>query len=266
LSDDDYLLPGFFESAAAALSDDVAAGLYAGSTLEFDESGALRYAPVLSWPREGRFSSDEAVLNMLDNRHPTWTGVIFRTASLRDVGGLDRAASQALDLDAELRVAAAAPILISFAPSAVYTVHESRVSAAQTAAVTPAFERIIANLERAPSLSPPVRDAAIKRLGHQLRMKLLEICVKAQVRGDRETARGAAITLRDRYRSPVLGRVLEYGVWTCSHFAPAQSLLEWIETTRQKQRAAHARQQAQRVKVWTQPVSADGSTMSPGSG
>ncbi|MBV8171289.1 MAG: glycosyltransferase family 2 protein [Candidatus Eremiobacteraeota bacterium] len=255
LSDDDYLLPGFFELAAAALDADKEAGLYAGSTLEFDVNGELRYAPVLAWPRTGRYRPDEAVLNMLDNRHPTWTGVVFRAASLRAAGGLDRAASEALDLDAELRVAAAGPIIVSFEPAAVYTVHPARVSAEQTAAVIPSYERIITHLEEANALTPAVRREAGFRLRRQLRMKLLEISVKAQVRGDSAAAQRAAHLLRTRHGWPFLGGALAWGLWVCSRFAPAQALLARLETLRLRLRAAKARRQAQRAAM-TSPGSA----------
>jgi len=249
LSDDDYLLPGFFEAAINALSADPTAGLFAGSTLELDQAGALRYAPLLSWPREGTYASSDAVLWMLGNRHPTWTGVVFRTPALQAAGGLDRGASAALDADAELRVAARSPIVVSFAPSAVYTAHADRVSGAETAAVIPSMERIIANMQQVSTLPADVKKKVVTRLQRQLRWKLLEISVKAQVRGDDAAARGAASLLRERYGPRWLGVVVGWALWVCAHVPPAQGLLTWLEARRLEARAAHARRQVAALRA-----------------
>jgi hypothetical protein len=243
LSDDDYLLPGFFETAVNALAANPAAGLFAGSTLELDEAGALRYAPLLSWPREGTYASGDAVLWMLGNRHPTWTGVVFRTAALQAAGGLDRGASATLDADAELRVAARSPIVVSFAPCAVYTAHAQRVSGAETAAVIPSLEHMIANIQQVMTLPEDVKERAVAGLQRQLRWKLLEISVKAQVRGNQADARAAASLLRERYGPRWLGAFVGWGLWVCAHVPPAQWLLTWVEHRRVEARAGRARRQ-----------------------
>lgn len=241
LSDDDRLLPEFYAAAVAALATRPQAGMFAGSTLEFDESGLLQYAPLLWWPRQGVYEPAEAVLRMLGNRHPTWTGIVFRTQTLRDAGGLDPVASATLDLDAELRVAARAPIVVSFVPCAVYVSHAGSVSAGETAAVIPGYERIIANIATAPGLPLAVKKRACARLQRQLRAKLLEISVKAQVRRDPSAARAAALLLRDRYGPRWLGAALMLMSASCRRVPLIQRLLEWLEARRLRVRAATAR-------------------------
>jgi len=246
LSDDDYLLPGFFELAVAALSEHPDAGLFAGSTLEVDESGYVRYAPLAFWPREGVYEPADAVLQMLDNRHPTWTGVIFRTSALRAAGGLDRGASAALDFDAELRVAIRFPIVVSFAPCAAYVSHAASVSAGESAALIPSYEHISATLAAAETLPAGVRRAAVARFARQLRLKLVEIGVKAQMRGDAQAARGAATLLRDTYGSGLLGAALGALNWTCARVPAARPALRWLEGRRIATRARRARRFARR--------------------
>jgi GT2 family glycosyltransferase len=240
LSDDDRLLPDFYANALRELERYAQAGLFSGSTLELDAADRVQYAPLAWWPREGLYEPAESVVRMLGNRHPTWTGIVFRTDALRAAGGLDRAASMALDLDAELRVAARYPIVISFAPSAIYAPHVGSVSAAETPAVIPSYERIIANIEAIGSLPQTVRERAATQLQRQLRMKLVEIAVKAQVRRDPATAEAAARLLRDRYGPRWLGASLALMQWTCAHVPGAQSLLEMVEARRLRVRAARA--------------------------
>jgi glycosyltransferase involved in cell wall biosynthesis len=239
LSDDDRLLPGFFAAAMRELVRHPEAGLFAGSTLELDASESVRYAPLALWPREGLYEPAEALLRMLGNRHPTWTGIVFRSDALTRSGGLDRAASMALDLDAELRVAARYPIVVSFAPCAIYAPHGGSFSAGETPAVIPAYERIIANIEAVETLPAAVRRRAVERLRRQLRVKLVEIAVKAQLRGDRGVASDAVAVLNAQG-----GRWLSLGLtWldrVCARVPVARRALAWLDSTRLKVRAARA--------------------------
>lgn len=240
LSDDDYLLPGFLTHALRELERHPQAGLFAGSTLEVDAADRVQYAPLAWWPREGLYEPAESVWRMLGNRHPTWTGIVFRSDALRAAGGLDRAASMALDLDAELRVAARSPIVISFAPSAIYAPHGGSISAAETPAVIPAYERIIANVEAVDALPATVRRRAVERLQGQLRMKLVEIGVKAQVRGDRALATDAAAVLKSKDGSFWLSLGLTCLNWACSRVPLVRQGLARLESARLSLRAARA--------------------------
>jgi cellulose synthase/poly-beta-1,6-N-acetylglucosamine synthase-like glycosyltransferase len=240
LSDDDRLLPDFFTSALRELERYPQAGLFAGSTLELDAADRVQYAPLAWWPREGLYEPAESVVRMLGNRHPTWTGIVFRSDALRAAGGLDRAASMALDLDAELRVAARYPIVISFAPSAIYAPHVGSVSAVETPAVIPSYERIIANIEAIESLPQTVRERAATQLQRQLRMKLVEIAVKAQLHGDPAVALESATLLRSKHGPWWLGFGTMSMVRICSRVSLARRALGWLDSTRRRGRAARA--------------------------
>ena len=75
LSDDDYLLPGFYQRALAALAENPEAMFWVGETLCVDERGAIWDARVNSWSREGVFNPPEGLMAMMHGRAPTWTGV-----------------------------------------------------------------------------------------------------------------------------------------------------------------------------------------------
>ena len=64
LSDDDYLLPGFYQHALVALESCASAIFWAGITLNVDEGGRLWDARVARWPREGIFQPPGGALAM----------------------------------------------------------------------------------------------------------------------------------------------------------------------------------------------------------
>jgi hypothetical protein len=109
--------------------------------------------------------------------------------------------------------------------------------------VIPSYERMLANVGAVATLPAGVKARFAARLQRQLRLKLVEISVKAQVREDRAVAREAAVRLGDHYGPRWLGMSLSAALWTCEHFPPAQALLSWLEARRVESRAARARRQ-----------------------
>lgn len=244
LSDDDVLLPEFFATALAALAQEPDALMFAGSTLEFDESGTLRYVPLAYWPREGRYDPPESMLRMLDNRHPTWTGAMFRREAIERIGVLDENVPAAMDFDYEIRVASRAPLVVSFKPCAAWVVHPGTVSSNQDVSVVASLSRVAAKLAGDASIEPGARGEVTRRLRRQIRGKLLEISVKAQVRGDPATSRQAARALADQFGARWLGATLAALSWSCTHVPPLQALLVWMEAERLRARAAASRRRA----------------------
>lgn len=247
LSDDDVLFPEFFETALAAFAACPQALMFAGSTLEFDAAGNLGYVPLAYWPREGVYQPDESLLLMLDNHHPTWTGIVFQRAALEIAGTLDPEVGAAADFDYEMRVAARAPIVVSFKPCAAWISHAASVSGGETAAVVAGYAKAAANISAVAGLDPHIKQLVAERLRRQSQRKLLEVSVKAQVRGDLIASRESATLLRDEYGGRVLGNVLIAMSRLCTALPPAQSLLVWVESVRVKLRAATARRKSART-------------------
>ena len=241
LSDDDVLFPNFYETAVAALESQLDALLFAGSTLEFAEDGALLYVPLAYWPREGTFEPPEGALRMLGNRHPTWTGIVFRREAIDRVGVLDREVGPASDLDYAMRVAARFPMLVSFAPCAAYVSHPGSNSVNETVAVVPGYEKMIRNLAGDERIDPAARAELSRRLLAQVRGKLVEISVKSLVRGDAEGSRAAALMLRDRYHARVSGSALLALRAACVALPPLHRALSWAEGVRLRGRARASR-------------------------
>lgn len=241
LSDDDVLFPEFYADAIESLQRYPQALMFAGSTLEYDEEGRLGYVPLSFWPREGLYEPDEALRRMLGFKHPTWTGIVFRCSALELAGPLDPEVGPPADVDFEMRVAARAPMIVSFKPCAAWVSHPNSVNAGVDAGVVRGYEKMARNIEAVDALAAGTKKAMVAGLHRVAVMKLLEIGVKAQVRRDAAAARAAAKTLRERYRQRVLAASLLALSSLCANVAPAQAALRWLESIRLRMRAASAR-------------------------
>jgi glycosyltransferase involved in cell wall biosynthesis len=237
LSDDDVLLPHFYETALKGFERFPDALMSAASTVEVSAGGELRYVPLALWQREGVYDPPSGAFAMLDNRHPTWTTILFRREALDQVGYLDLDVGSPSDLDYEMRIAARFPIVVSFRPSGAYVSHPESGSARETGAVVPGYERMRTNIEADDRIDAGVRKRLGSRLARQQRMKLLEIWVKGLVRGDDDVALEAATLLRERFGPRGGGALLVFAWHACTRIAALRALLGAVERLRLRMRA-----------------------------
>jgi glycosyltransferase involved in cell wall biosynthesis len=241
LSDDDVLFPRFYEIAIAKLEERPDALFAAGSTLEFDEGGSVRYAPLAFWGREGSYSPPEGFLAMLGNRHPTWTAILFRREALEKAGLLDTAIVGPIDLDYELRIASRFPYLVFFEPSAGYVHHQDRVSVAEDSGVIAGYRRIANKLSGDSRIDAALRAVIPKLLGKQMRLKLYEIAVKSIIASDDARAGGAAMVLRQEFSQPVIASAINAAIGVCRRAPPVRSALAAVEAMRLRARSSATR-------------------------
>ena len=175
LSDDDVLYPQFLEAAVAALERHPDAMMFAGSTLELGEDGRLQYAPVARWPREGRYDPPEGARAMLGNKHPTWTAVLFRRASIERLGLIDPQTGACSDLDYELQIAAHFPIVVSYQPCAAFVRHGQAYSMREDTSVISGYRRMAEKFAADSGLAPAGRAGMARSLARQTSTKLVEI-------------------------------------------------------------------------------------------
>lgn len=129
LSDDDFLLPGFFEDAIGALTTRPAAGFYFGGLLFFDGLGVVR-APVENWKVKGVVAPAHMFKALFPGAWVTWTSSVFRTETVRRAGGLKPQLGYGADVELLLRLAAGNSAFVSRRPSAVMDLHQGSASAA----------------------------------------------------------------------------------------------------------------------------------------
>lgn len=196
LSDDDYLLPGFYRRALDGLFSAPEAMCWAGTTLNVDEHGTIYDARVQAWPREGTFTPPEGFMRMTGGMAPVWTGVLFRREVLDKIGMFDTALLGPSDLEYLLRLAAKYPFIVEKYPSAVFTLNSASFSATQPmASFWPGWKRMLQKLEMDGSLDAAFRQKALTVLRKDAERMLFRRGANALAMGRMDFALEAADAL-----------------------------------------------------------------------
>lgn len=184
LSDDDVLLPRFFEEGMRSLDSQPGAGAFAGVSLRSDPAGRLYVSPSLAW-RPGVYHPPTACLEILTRGHFEWNAMLFRRNILSVVGGLDEELGEPLDFEFQLRVAARFPLAVSNHPCAVFVI--GTANASQLIPVTRlarSFERMLDKFVTDPALATTDRERIISLMKRQFRAKLVARCLRAAAHGE----------------------------------------------------------------------------------
>lgn len=126
LSDDDYLLPNFFETALQGFQNSPEAAFSACAVAQINEDGHLIGNPLSTWALEGPYQKELGLLEMLRNRNkfPVPTGVLFQTKLTKQTPpNFQKEIQLYWDPAYLLRLAAQFPIFIQKKVCAVYTCH-----------------------------------------------------------------------------------------------------------------------------------------------
>lgn len=197
LSDDDYLLPGFYEKALRDLDENPDAMFWAGCTLHVDEDDTVVEARVEGWARHGRFSGEEGVRSMMHSRAPTWTGIVFRRSVLECLGPPDQLAGGPSDLDFVLRAAAHWPFIVSAHPSAVFTLNAQSFSSTQPlSAFWPGWVHMMSKVPNWPVLDACAKQRIAADLEQDAKRMLFRRGIFAMIGRRRDFATEAASILR----------------------------------------------------------------------
>lgn len=237
LSDDDVLFPEFFATALHGFERHPEAVASICSTLEFTAAGDFVYAPLSRWRRDGLYVPPDGAFAMLFNRHPTWTGMLFRREAIERLGLIDPETGVVCDLDYELRLAARYPIVVDFRPCAAYTSHPATRSSQEDASVIPGYQKMIANVVTDPALATQTQNKLGSRLQSQMCLKLVEIAGKGLVRGRESNTREAAALLRQWPSWWAVAAAFSMLAALCESFPPARRLLQRAERWRLQRRA-----------------------------
>ena len=207
LSDDDFLLPNFFQLGIGAFKDNPKAIFFAGATLHSDENGKIFGIPLNSW-KEGIYDPPYGFIEMLHKGHPEWTGIIFRKEVLTKVY-LDPVVGPGGDYDFELRLAAEFPIVISKTPCAIFYLHRDSISyQSHLNACWPGHLKIIENINGIESLPSEIKKQASDLISKRLLKRIFRAGIKAIIRNDFIEASYAAQILKEKFDSKVRFLVL----------------------------------------------------------
>lgn len=159
LSDDDILLPEFYETTLEGFKNYPEAAFAAGSVIAMTEKGQVVSHQLSTWPRYGYYAPPDGLLEMLGYKHPMWTGVLFRREIISAVGQLDEVGPLS-DMDYELRIAAHFPFVLLEKPCAIFVHHSTSLSTApytDMGQFWPGFAKMIVNLDKVATLPLPIK-------------------------------------------------------------------------------------------------------------
>jgi hypothetical protein len=200
LSDDDLLLPAFYETALAGFREFPDAGFSAGSVIVMTESGEVLTVPLDLWDHVGYFPQPEGLLHLIDNKLPVWTSMLFRKAVTDAIGPVDLEVGAAADFDYQLQVASRSPFVVSRVPCGIFLTHAASYSAAPSvASFWPGWLRMVGNVEKNNGVPDKIKAQARRGLTLYIRKTLFSIGWKLIRSGDYADARRSAEVLRGHF-------------------------------------------------------------------
>lgn len=212
LSDDDLLLPNFYETTYAGLKQHHDAAFSVGTCLFLsDEAGSTRPGPRM--PREGLYTPPEGLLEWKFFTHPLITGCLYRQEIVERYGVLQDLLTA--DLDLELRITAQAPYVVSFTPCAIVTSHSGNSTRLAAPEVWwKSLQTILCSLEAIPSITPETYAAVKAQLFADFAANTQKLAALSLLRGDRAYAEAARLILRTHYhadaRAARLGHLIRW--------------------------------------------------------
>jgi glycosyltransferase involved in cell wall biosynthesis len=209
LSDDDALLPGFFECAITALESRPSAGFFAGATVRFGQGFIA--TPVLRWP-ERFFPPPLGFLEILRRDFPDWNAIMFRQSSLAKIGSVDTSFEHAIDLDFICRYSVESGMLVCPVPYAILTLGHDHLSKQLYSPATHAghWLRILDRYNSAPWIDDEAREvfaAARAWIGR----KIFRNAIDAAASSHNAQALAAAVCLKESFamtHAPLLLRLM----------------------------------------------------------
>lgn len=199
LSDDDLLLPEFYETTLSGFEEHPEAIFSTGATIHMDHQGNILSVPILAW-KAGYYQAPEGLLTMLRHFTPVWTGILFRSEVIEEIGVLDREVGMNSDSDFTLRAAARFPFAISRRPGAILMGHPASASSQSCFHDTwPGWLKMIRNLTEDERIPLDVRIRSERMLTERLKRRIFRIGITSIMRKNFEDAYKSSEVLRERY-------------------------------------------------------------------
>jgi glycosyltransferase involved in cell wall biosynthesis len=235
LSDDDVLLPRFYETAMEGFLRHPQAMISATTTLQMDEHGQMQAAPLLGW-KPGLHNPPDGMIAMLDHKHPEWTSIVFRREVLIENGGLDQETGLIFDLDYELRIAARFPIVVSHEPGAIFVSYDANPGSCPRLNTTwPGWLKMIRNLSEDPRIPLEARTHAREVLTKRLKKRLFSTHgISAILREHWQDSYGTAEILRSRYGLRMTAAFLALTTMAAQYLPAARSTVALLCSARRR--------------------------------
>ena len=199
LSDDDWLLPNFFEDALKEFKRHPECGFVALNTRMVDTTGRTirKSAQYQRW--EGYYKPPHGAVMILEGGFLTWTGILFRKELIKNIRLWDKICI-INDLSYELAGALEFPISVSAKEGAVFTHHhESFSTTTPLHYVWPCYLESIAAVNKYCVRYPAIKEYVNAKLMQRLRRRLLWTGMAGLYRRDAKTAHHVIQILREQF-------------------------------------------------------------------
>lgn len=229
LSDDDYLLPQFYNKAINDLENCKDAMFWAGMSLHVDEHNTIWYARLAQWEREGIFTPPEGVLSLTGGMAPAWTSMLFRKNAIDQLGLLDISLLGPCDLEYCLRLAAHYPYIVKKHPSAVFVLNSQSYSTTQPlSSFWPGWKKMINLCEKNTALEVDVQKKLTFQLRKDAEKMLFRRGANAIAARRLEFAKAAADVLVLEFKQSSKAYFLYIIIYLCSKFNILQSFYTYF--------------------------------------
>lgn len=204
LSDDDYLLPEFYETALNILEKYPAASFFYGAVVDVLKEGKDKV--LAKWPNKEYYAAPEGLLEIID-KYSNWEGVLFKKEVIEKIGTLDTQV-KAIDVDYLFRAATCCSFVICKKPCAVFIQHPASYSTLHPLELLwPSWSFLLKKIETNPKLSPHIKEILLKRGFNDLKKRLFRNAIKCLAKRKFEDA-GAFINVFSQIGGKMLFFVL----------------------------------------------------------
>jgi len=174
LSDDDWLLPSFFEKAIQLVNQHPDVGI-AALSCRIERNGRVVRPSLINKKIKGFYTPPDSFLMLLNNwAILTWTSILFNKAILDKIGLPLKDICMPNDLEFILRIAAYYPIVISDDEGAVFTDHPDSASAKSDLQwIWPCYPHIIEHIMETYELDEQILKQAGRLLYNRFQKRLV---------------------------------------------------------------------------------------------
>lgn len=225
LSDDDLLLPSFYETALSQFDHHPQAGFVCSAVVQATKEGRVIHVATQGWGAQDYYTPPDGLFAMISN-HVEWMGVLFRKEVRDQIGNIDTEI-KAIDVDFLYRAASQFPFAIIKKACGIFFQHATSYSYYSSLKVVwPSWLKMSANLQKrvSPSLLPRVEEA----MQRDLIRKLLFAFVHSLKIGQFVLCREAALIMDTHCKKHLLARVMRSCTWFLEQVPFCHSLLSLL--------------------------------------
>lgn len=215
LSDDDILLPTFYEIALNGFNNHPDAMFSATDVLHLYSGRVMKKTPLRKWT-SGFYKPPHGLAAILENGYSEWTGILFKREVTEKIGFIDQEVGSASDLDFILRIASHCPFVVTKHLGAVFDDSVSQVRSLSDTAWL-GWLKMIHHITEDKSIPIDIRDYAEGSLISIFKKNLSITGMGYICRGNIVDSEKAVALHRDIFGESAITRILSVLIFIYKH-------------------------------------------------